>query len=258
MSRSGVWALGAGWSLLVLASPAAGEKLTFEQRTEMVRGLTAEYATVKVALPRSKKPLEVTTAGKHEKEKWTEAMQQNGPAGRVGDLVQITRIDIDHDRLLLEINHGMKGRRRWWRNVEVGGGASGRMTRIGQDQDSNAPSGTMLALVFGKPVPPLKAAEIKKMLQPILDFEKHTATELYTQTLPKEIQEAIKAKKVLVGMDREMVLLAKGRPENKLRETKDGVETEDWIYGRAPGAITFVTFEGDKVIRVKEMYAGAQ
>jgi len=78
------------------------------------------------------------------------------------------------------------------------------------------------------------------------------------RSLPPEIQTAIKAKKVLVGMDREMVLLSKGRPESKIREAKDGVETEDWIYGKAPGTITFVTFEGDKVIRVKEMYAGLQ
>ena len=38
--------------------------------------------------------------------------------------------------------------------------------------------------------------------------------------------------------------------------TKDGVETEDWIYGKPPGKITFVTFAGSKVIAVKETYAG--
>ena len=41
-----------------------------------------------------------------------------------------------------------------------------------------------------------------------------------------------------------------------VRETRDGLETEDWIYGVAPGKITFVTFNGDKVIKVKEEYAG--
>jgi len=28
------------------------------------------------------------------------------------------------------------------------------------------------------------------------------------------------------------------------------------VYGTAPGKITFVTFNGDKVIKVKEQYAG--
>ncbi|MBI3696327.1 MAG: hypothetical protein HY238_16005 [Acidobacteria bacterium] len=241
---------------LFAVSALAGPKLTFEERTEIVRGLMAEFATVKVALPRSKKPLAVTPAGKYEKEQWAEAMQQNGPAGRVGDLVQITRVIIENDRIVLEINDGMRGKRRWYHNVQVGTGAG--TSPIARDQSTSAPGGTTIALVFEGPVPPKKAAELKKMLQPVLDFEKHSATELYTETLPKEVQEAIKANKVLVGMDREMVLLAKGRPENKLRENKDGVETEDWIYGKAPGTITFVTFEGNKVIRVKEMYAGVQ
>jgi hypothetical protein len=57
-------------------------------------------------------------------------------------------------------------------------------------------------------------------------------------------------------MDRDQVVLALGRPDNKVRETVDGTEVEDWIYGRPPGRIVFVTFAGDKVIRVKEAYAG--
>jgi len=234
---------------------AAG-KLSFEERTEILRGLMAEFATVKVALPRAKKPLEVSTSGKYEKEKWADAMTENGPAARVGDMVQVTKVEIEGDRVVLEINFGMRGKRRWWHNVQVGAG--GGMSPVMRDQNSNAPGGTTVAVHFGGPVPALKAAELKKMLQPVLDFEKRSATEVYSETLPPEIREAIKAKKVLVGMDREMVLLAKGRPENKLRETKDGTETEDWIYGKPPGTITFVTFEGDKVIKVKEAYAGLQ
>jgi hypothetical protein len=50
--------------------------------------------------------------------------------------------------------------------------------------------------------------------------------------------------------------MALGRPVYHLRETKDGMELEDWIYGQAPGKITFITFNGDKVIKVKDDYAG--
>lgn len=248
----------AGAIVLPLAAglALAGSKLTFEERTEILRGMMAEVATAKVPLPRSKKPLEVTAKGSFDKQIWADAMQQNGPAARVGDQVQITKVEIDNDRIVLEINNGMKGKRHWYENIQVGTGT--RTTPIGRDQSSNAPSGTSIALMFEGPVPPAKAADLKKMLQTVLDFEKRTATENYVESLPKEIQDAIKAKKVLVGMDREMVLLAKGRPENKLRESKDGVETEDWIYGKPPGTITFVTFHGNKVIRVKEAYAGAQ
>jgi hypothetical protein len=50
--------------------------------------------------------------------------------------------------------------------------------------------------------------------------------------------------------------MAMGRPQHKSREVKDGLEIEDWVYGTPPGKITFVTFTGDKVIKVKESYAG--
>jgi hypothetical protein len=57
-------------------------------------------------------------------------------------------------------------------------------------------------------------------------------------------------------MDHQQVLMAMGQPEHKSRETKDGLEVEDWVFGKPPGKITFVTFNGEKVIKVKEMYAG--
>ena len=48
-----------------------------------------------------------------------------------------------------------------------------------------------------------------------------------------------------------------GRPTHKERDTTaDGVEQESWVFGTPPGRITFVTFEGNKVVKVKEEYAG--
>jgi len=93
-------------------------------------------------------------------------------------------------------------------------------------------------------------------LTPLFEFERRTATQLYAQSLPPEVQKAIADKRVLEGMDREQVLLAVGHPRYKQRETKEGQELEDWIYGTPPGRITFVTFAGSKVIKVKESYAG--
>ena len=90
------------------------------------------------------------------------------------------------------------------------------------------------------------------MLAPVLDFEKRSATEIYAEVLPPEVQTAIKDKKVIQGMDRDQVLMAMGHPDHKSRETKDGVELEDWVFGQPPGKITFVTFNGRKVIKVKK------
>lgn len=247
----------AGIALIVLSLlsvPAfSGAKLTTEDRIEIMRGLMAEYATVKQFLPRSKKPLPFEATGTFDKKVWEAASKEFGPAARVGDLVQVTKVDIEDDKIILQINGGMKGNRKWYDNVEIGMGS--RTSPVGRG-DSNAASGTTVAILYHKPLEPVKAAEIKKLLAPVLDFEKRSATELYADTLPPETLKAIKEKRAMEGMDREQVMMALGRPTRKSREVKDGVELEDWVFGQAPGKIVFVTFSGNKAIKVKEMFAG--
>jgi hypothetical protein len=240
----------AAW-FLVAAHSHGGEKLNVPERVEILRGLTAEFATVKVPLPRSKKALGIELDGKYDRPVWEAADKEFGPAARMGDLVQVTKVIIDDDRLVLEINGGFKGGRKWYQNIQVG---MGETRPIGGPYTS-APGGTTVALLFHKPVPPMKAAEIKKILTPVLDFEKHSVTEQYMDTLPAPIKKAIKEQRAIEGMDRDQVLLALGKPRTKIRETKDGEELEDWIYGTPPGRVTFVTFRGSKVLRVKEAYA---
>jgi hypothetical protein len=235
----------------------AADKLTEEDRIELIRGLTSEYATVKSLLPRSRKALEFNSDGTWDKKQWSDIAKESGPAARNGDLVQVTKIDIEGDRVVLQINGGFRGGKKWYQGIQMSGGMGGAQVPVGgQGNDSNAPGGTSVAVVFHKPLEPIKAAEIKKMLTPVLDFEKRSVTQVYSESLPPETQKAIKEKRVLVGMDREQVIMALGRPQHRSRETKDGLETEDWVYGTPPGKITFVTFNGNKVIKVKDSYAG--
>jgi hypothetical protein len=240
-------------AVAALTTPARFGKLSFDDRVELTRGLMAEYATVKQFLPRSKKALPFEASGSYDKSKWEETGKEMGPAARVGDLVQITKVDIDDDKIVLQINGGFKGGRKWYQGVQVGMGTQTSPIGMG---NSNAPGGTSIEILFHKPLEPIKSADIKKILAPVLDFEKRTATELYANTLPPEVQKAIKEKRAQEGMDREQVLLALGRPDHKSRETKEGMELEDWVYGKPPGKIVFVTFNGNKAIKVKEAYAG--
>jgi hypothetical protein len=233
---------------------ADSKKLTEDQRIELLRGLSAEYATIRTLLPRSKKPLEFNTDGSWDKEKWEMAAKELGPAGRVGDLIQITQVVIDKDRIILVLNNGMRGKGSWKDHVQIGMGT--RTSPINGGAPTNAPSGTTIALLFGGPIGEVTSAEIKKMLKPVLDFAKDSVTENYVESLPPEIQTAVRDKRAVVGMNRDQVLLAVGRPLRKSRESKDGAEIEDWIYGEPPGRVTFVTFTGDKVVRVKDTYAG--
>jgi len=238
---------------------AGDKKLTDDDRVEILRGLSSEYVTVKAYLPRSAKPLPIDTSGSYDKQAWAQAGQKNGPAARLGDLVQITRVTIEDDKILFEINHGMKGKRGNWRDhvqIGIGGPMAGGVSQTDPAQATSAPSGTNIVLMFNKPIPQIKSDEIKKMLAPVLSFEKETATQNYVETLPEPIQKAIKANKAIEGMDRDQVILALGKPRHKERSvTKDGTETEDWIYGDPPGKITFITFANSKVTEIRESYA---
>ena len=243
-------------SALVPLAPAA-DKLSLADRVELTRGLSFEYANAKVLLPRSKKPLEFDAkAGSYDKKEWSAIAKESGPAARTGDTVQITKIELSEDRIVLQINGGFSGGRKWYQGATVQGGMGSTPVPLNGNNDSNAPGGTSMVILFHKPLEGLKAAEVKKLLSPVLDFDRHSVTEVYSETLPPEVQKAIKEKRALVGMDREQVRMAMGQPVHKERETKDGMDLEDWVYGRSPGKITFITFNGEKVIKVKDDYAG--
>jgi len=240
---------------LVCALPIAAEKLTEQERIELIRGLSSEYAKAKVELPRSKQALALDTQGAYDRNTWAAAARQYGPAARVGDMVQLTSVDIQGDRIVFLINGGFNaGKTRWFNRVQVGVGGS--TSPISQPSNANAPAGTSIVLMFKAPVPAVKPEEIKKMLSTVLDFEKHSVTQTFLESLPPEMQQAVKDKRVVVGMNRDEVLAAVGKPVRKVRDVQDGDETEDWIYGTAPGKITFVTFKDAKVIKVREDYAG--
>ena len=239
---------------LASAAFAADRKLTREERVELIRGLSAEFATATAPLPQSKKTLIFESNGAYDKALWEQIGKESGPAARVGDLVQVTKLELEDDRIVFQLNGGAKSGPKWYQRIEVGTGT--RTSPIGGGAYRAAPGGTTLALVFRERISPLTSAEVKKMLAPVLDFNRRSPTEQYFEKLPEPVKQAIKEKKAVEGMDREQVVLALGKPDRKVRETVDEVELEDWIYGTPPGRIVFVTFEGEKVIRVKEAYAG--
>jgi hypothetical protein len=219
-------------ALVAVASLSADQKkLTMDQRAEIIRSLSAEYATVKSPLPRSKKPLDFNADGTWDKQQWIDAGKQFGPAARVGDTIQVTHIEIERDSIVFEINHGNKRGGSWRDNTQVGvdGPINGGVMPIPGNSPTNAPGGTTIALRFNESIGEITSAEIKKILAPVLDFDKHSATEEYSQTLSPETKKAIVDKKPVAGMDRDQVIMAIGKPLHKTRETKDGVEYEDWI-----------------------------
>ncbi len=87
----------------------------------------------------------------------------------------------------------------------------------------------------------------------MLDFNARNKEQAYLDTVPPKVKAAIQAHHVLVGMNQEMVLHAKGKPPKKDRERDGETEYEEWIYGEPPADVDFVRFVGDEVVRVETM-----
>ncbi len=233
--------------------PVAKDKLTEDEKIELLRNLSAEFAKAKTYFPRSKKPLEVDMDGTWDKGAWQRLAQGDNVTARVGDQLKITHVSFEGAKLVLEINGGLKTGRHWYDHIETG---MGNQTRPVSNGDYTPSTGTNIEINFHKPMENLTSAEVKRILLPLMDFDPKSAAKMYAETLPPEMRKAIQEKRATEGMDRDQVKLAMGNPYRKYRETKDGNDLEDWIYGQPPGKVTFVTFQGNKVIRVKEQYAG--
>jgi len=96
------------------------------------------------------------------------------------------------------------------------------------------------------------------LLYPVLDFNAKNKEQAYLDTVPPKVKEAIQAHRVLVGMNQEMVLHAKGKPPKKVRERDGETMYEEWIYGESPADVDFVRFVGDEVVRVETMKVDGQ
>ena len=180
----------------------------------------------------------------------------NGTACRPGERVQITSLRFTGREIVFEINGGPLARKKWWQGIEVGSaGTVAPLDRSGSNPDDiyNHAHGSYVTLAFKDYVPELTAAQVKEMLAPVLDFKAVTAAEAYEKSLPPKLQQAVKEHRALVGMDREMVTYAKGRPPRRIRERDGATEYEEWIYGQPPAEVEFIRFVGETVIRIETM-----
>jgi hypothetical protein len=219
-----------------------------DARLALIKGLAHEVAVTKVPLPRGKKGIFLDAQGQVDQAKADAELGTNGAAIRAGMPIQITKIEFKAKRIVFEINGGGKKGKKWYQRIEIGIGGTTRP--IVPDAPVLA-YGSSVSLTFAEKVPPLTVEQAKKLLGAVLDFERRSPTVLYTPAVPPEVKEAIKKHEVIVGMDRDAVLSSKGPPDRKVREVREGVEMEDWIYGLPPHVL-FVTFDGDTVVAVRQ------
>lgn len=231
-------------------------RLTDGTRLELIQSINAEFVRVRKTMPLAYKDIAISPEGKvtPADDRLYQLAQTYGSAAKLGDRVQITNIVFHEKSIYLEINGGPKKKSKWYQHVEIMGmgGAAG-----GADPNQAQPTGAAFSLEFKKYVPEMSGPELRQLLSPVIDWSVKSASEVYLDTVPPKIKQAIKNHEVLVGMNRDMVVMAKERPPQKLREKDEkGQEYEEWIYGQPPQDVTFVRFHGDEVYMVKTMKIG--
>jgi hypothetical protein len=175
-----------------------------------------------------------------------------GPAIKPGDPAHISFVQIKNDHIHFEINGGPTRHKKWYQRVEISGADGPPLTPAGDQEQSN-PHGSFVDLYFSKYVPEMTSQQLRALLYPVLDFNARNKEQAYLDTLPPKAKTAIQAHHVLVGMNQEMVLHARGKPPKKVREREGETQYEEWIYGEPPADVDFVRFVGDEVVRVETM-----
>jgi len=231
--------------------PLTKTELDAKTRLELIRLLQAEQGFAMRPFPRGHKGLTLEANGKLEPagEGYVAMVTSEGLSAKPGDRVVLTDIKIEHSKIVFDLNGGPDPRHRFLRHVQIGMGPD--VTAPVVQGDDQAPVGARLSLTFQGHVPELTGAEVKQLLAPLISFDVKTPIQAFTDTLPTKLKDAILNHHVLVGMSTDMVLFAKGQPDNKSREMDGQMPFEEWIYGKPPKDVEFVRINGNRVIRVE-------
>ena len=249
------------------AAPGSGTKrnstLQENSKLALIRYVSGEFAKARKPIPGGKDGVTMYADKPLDEEALNHAVVLHGAAINTGDKAQITKLEFHERTIIVDVNGGGRPKKNWRDHIQFGmGGApmpttTTTTTNPGEEQ---APPGIQqgrggtIYLQFAKNVPDLTPEELKALLAPFLDFSKErSASVQWFDTLPPEMKKAITNRKAVVGMDREEVVAAIGKPDRKVRERDaDGNDTEDWIYGHPPEKTVFVHFTGERVTGVKQ------
>jgi hypothetical protein len=241
---------------------AKAETLPESSKLDLIRYVSGEFAKATRNLPAGKEGFLLYVGKPLSPELLERAVATHGAAVHIGDAAQITKLEFRDHAIVVDVNGGGRGKKHWRDHIQIGMGGSiptTRTTQTNPDQQNGPPGmqpgmGSTIFLEFTKAVPDLTPEELKQILSPFLDFAKQrSASVQWADTLPPEMKKAIQERRPTVGMDREEVVAAIGKPEHKVRERdSEGNEIEDWIYGQPPSKTIFVRFIGDRVTSIRQ------
>jgi hypothetical protein len=228
-------------------------QISRDARYEILRTVIADQASARIGLPFGADGVDISDTGQINKDKLERDIRKNGQSIETGKIVTVTDISFDNDKIEIELDGGGKNKKSFFDRIEVGVGMGNKTAPVNRDDKTAKAKGSKVVVRFANKVPEdLKPEQLKEILSPLLDFNKHNFMKTGLESLPVEFQEAVKVKEARIGMDRSTVLLALGRPDNKFRETKNGIYSEQWLYYQRGLRALFVTFEDNVVVEIKQ------
>jgi hypothetical protein len=232
-------------------------------KLDLIRYVSGEFAKARKPIPGGKDGITMYADKPVDDEALNHAVVMHGAAVNTGDKAQITKLEFHERAIIVDVNGGGRPKKNWRDHIQIGMGGtpmpttSTTPTNTGEDQGPpgfQQGHGGTIYLQFPRNVPDLTADQLKALLAPFLDFAKErSASVQWFDTLPPDMKKAITDRKPVVGMDREEVVAAIGKPDRKVRERDaQGNDTEDWIYGHPPEKTVFVHFTGERVTGIKQ------
>ena len=228
--------------------PLSGEGLDERGRLDLLRNLEAEQGFAHRQLPFGSGLILIANGNMvPANDDYKKMLYEKGQSAAPGDRLQISKLDFKADRIIIDFNGGPFAKHRFLSHIAINDNPIAIEGPIA--------TGCRITLIFEGGIPQISAAEIKSLLDPLVDFKARSSVEAYTNTLSPKVREAVQAHEVLVGMDRRMVLAALGAPLTKHREhtaaDPNSPYFEEWLYGTTPQPIQFVRFRNGRVVRLE-------
>jgi hypothetical protein len=224
-------------------------------RMLLIRALQSEQGFAMRPFPRGHKGLTLEANGKLEPagEPYLNMVTSAGLSAKPGSRVVITDIKFERAKIVFDFDGGPDAKHRILRHIQISAGPPMGDPDVDPEiaNQDGSPTGSRITLTFANHVPELTAGQVKALLAPLVSFDVKSPIQAFTDTLPAPLKEAILGHKVLVGMSPEMVVYAKGQPQNKSREMSGQMPFEEWIYGTPPDEVDFVRINGNRVIQVE-------
>jgi hypothetical protein len=226
----------------------SSEPMTTVDRERLVRFLESEQGFAVRPLPIANLTLRANGQMDPGGDKYIDLLHSKGMAAKPGDRVVVTDIKVEDNRIVVDLNNGPEHKHKYLRHVSIGMDPYADNPVV---EDDPPPTGSRVTLVFPSKLPDLTGEQVEQLLKPVIDFGVKSQAEAFAESLPDFLRKAILEHRVLVGMDQDMVLYAKGQPLQKIREQENGKPVVIWMYGQAPDPVEFVRFHGDFVMRVE-------